>query len=320
MGLLLSILKHDAVVTSDIFVDFETAKPSSEEQQIYDYVTEKMKPAAGLVDALKNYTGCGEQIRKAISSPGKQTEEEAWSAVSPAVGQLKNFFDFSTVLEDCFCRLLRHLCQGQSKQNLEKYQATANLLAQILTFALDFDDLKMTNPSIQNDFSYYRRTLSRLKMSADNKDLLDNAVVKDELANRMSLFYAYPTPMLKALVDGLGNITGASSPDRLPTDQVTECLQLMVAVCHVAVVQNKFAKPETMFFCLRVMVACIILFDHVHPKGAFAKDSDINVKTHVKLIQTNGGSHCDGLLNALRYTTKHLNDESTPKAVKAMLG
>lgn len=59
---------------------------------------------------------------------------------------------------------------------------------------------KMKNPSIQNDFSYYRRTLSRLKMSAEHKAQLEAAVVKDELANRMSLFYAYPTPMLKVCI------------------------------------------------------------------------------------------------------------------------
>jgi hypothetical protein len=43
------------------------------------------------------------------------------------------------------------------------------------------------------------------------------------------------------------------------------------------------------------------------------------MKSHIKLIQSNGGSHTEALLNVLRYTTKHLNDESTPKAIKAML-
>jgi hypothetical protein len=28
---------------------------------------------------------------------------------------------------------------------------------------LKFDDLKMTNPAIQNDFSFYRRNISRMK-------------------------------------------------------------------------------------------------------------------------------------------------------------
>ena len=121
---------------------------------------------------------------------------------------------------------------------METYQATANLLAQVLTFALDFDDLKMSNPSIQNDFSYYRRTLSRLKMTPENKALLDNAVVKDELANRMSLFYAYPTPMLKYRVDGLSTMTGAGN--QLKSENVTYCLSLMVAICHAAVLQNKY--------------------------------------------------------------------------------
>jgi hypothetical protein len=62
-------------------------------------------------------------------------------------------------------------------------------MAQVLSFVLKFDDLKMNNPSVQNDFSYYRRTLSRMKMKDPGSD--DRAVVNNEQANRMSLFYAY---------------------------------------------------------------------------------------------------------------------------------
>ena len=56
----------------------------------------------------------------------------------------------------------------------------------------------MGNPNIQNDFSYYRRTLSRMRMSNPGQQ---NVVVQDELANRMSLFYAHSTPMTKSLID-----------------------------------------------------------------------------------------------------------------------
>jgi hypothetical protein len=66
----------------------------------------------------------------------------------------------------------------------------AKQLADILDFVLRFDDAKMINPAIQNDFSYYRRSLSKQKNKVEVK-------IKDELANRMSLFFAYPTPMLK---------------------------------------------------------------------------------------------------------------------------
>lgn len=67
------------------------------------------------------------------------------------------------------------------------------------------------------------------------------------------------------------------------------------------------------------MVACIIIYDHVHVKGAFVRDGEINIKSNIKLIQLHGGDRTEGLLNALRYTTKHLNDESTHKSVKSLL-
>ena len=80
----------------------------------------------------------------------------------------------------------------------------------------------MANPNVQNDFSYYRRTLNRMK--AQNKKYIEKflrehaeknnnekpkemprekypIVVHDELANRMSLFYANATPMLRCIID-----------------------------------------------------------------------------------------------------------------------
>lgn len=88
-------------------------------------------------------------------------------------------------------KLLKNLfSNGKADENLEGQQALAKQLADILDFVLRFDDAKMINPAIQNDFSYYRRSLNKQKNKVDVK-------IKDELANRMSLFFAYPTPMLK---------------------------------------------------------------------------------------------------------------------------
>ncbi len=40
---------------------------------------------------------------------------------------------------------------------------------------------------------------------------------------------------------------------------------------------SRFENEETALFCLRVMVGVIILYDHVHPVGAFAKKAAIDV-------------------------------------------
>ena len=41
--------------------------------------------------------------------------------------------------------------------------------------------------------------------------------------------------------------------------------------------RSRFTSEETGLFCLRVMAGVIILYDHVHPAGAFGKKSPIDV-------------------------------------------
>ena len=43
--------------------------------------------------------------------------------------------------------------------------------------------------------------------------------------------------------------------------------------------RSRFTSEETLMFCMRVMVGVIILYDHVHPVGAFCKTSKIDVRT-----------------------------------------
>ena len=83
----------------------------------------------------------------------------------------------------------------------------------------------------------------------------------------------------------------------------------------------RFQNEDTILFVLRVMVGVIILYDHVHPQGAFVKSSQshIDVKGCIKVLKDQPPNVIEGLLNALRYTTKHLNDESTPRQIKSLL-
>jgi hypothetical protein len=97
--------------------------------------------------------------------------------VKEAVDKLYEFYSFSIVLrmsvllsEFCFntlekywSRLLDTLCQDDAIQGLRDNLAFAKQLAQIFDFVFHFDEAKMVNPAIQNDFSYYRRVLGRMK-------------------------------------------------------------------------------------------------------------------------------------------------------------
>lgn len=45
----------------------------------------------------------------------------------------------------------------------------------------------------------------------------------------------------------------------------------------------------------------------------------LQIRASIKVLKMHDNPHLEGLLNALRYTTKHLNDDTTPKEVKKML-
>ncbi|GIY95353.1 CYFIP-related Rac1 interactor B [Caerostris extrusa] len=149
----------------------------------------------------------------------------------------------------------------------------------------------MTNPGIQNDFSYYRRTVSRLRLA--NQEPIDEELeVPNELANKMSLFYAHATPMLKVLSDATMRFV-AENKD-LPIENTTETLGTMAKVCQRMIEHRDFCSL-----------------------GAFAKSAHIDVKGSIKVLKDQPPNVVEGLLNALRYTTRHLNDESTRSISKA---
>lgn len=311
MGKVLSLLANHE--PEEIFLDFEKAQPSDEEKEIHGAVAAVLDKGPRILDKLFKYEGCEEFIRKAITSPGPETEEAAWNSVLPAVDQLQEFYDFSLELEAVFPKLLVALCKNEPKDSLANQQALAKQLADVFDFVLRFDDAKMVNPAIQNDFSYYRRTLNRMKLS--KKDL--NIKIRDELANRMSLFFAYPTPMMKVLSET--TVKFLSSDSTVPRENVTTALATMANVCQDMVAKKKFQPDQTNMFCLRAMTGAIILFDHLHAQGAFVKKSPINIRGCINVLKTYTASPTDGLLNALRFTTIHLNDPDTPNSIKQML-
>ncbi|KAK2502501.1 hypothetical protein MC885_020350 [Smutsia gigantea] len=309
MGNLIKVLTRDIDHNAaHFFLDFENAQPTESEKEIYNQVNVVLKDAEGILEDLQSYRGAGHEIREAIQHPtDEKLQEKAWGAVVPLVGKLKKFYEFSQRLEAALRGLLGALTSTpySPTQHLEREQALAKQFAEILHFTLRFDELKMTNPAIQNDFSYYRRTLSRMRIN----NVPTNSCCEADLI----ICFSYPPYKIKA----------KHLNKNLPIENTTDCLSTMASVCRVMLetpeYRSRFTNEETVSFCLRVMVGVIILYDHVHPVGAFAKTSKIDMKGCIKVLKDQPPNSVEGLLNALRYTTKHLNDETTSKQIKSML-
>ncbi|ORX51224.1 DUF1394-domain-containing protein [Hesseltinella vesiculosa] len=321
----LSSFRSNEVMVPELGFDIENASPSSEEMLVYHELSAQLvAPTTALLHALQNYRSSSEVIRSAIASPTPENENIAWNSVLPTVNMLQKVFEYAENLRKGIPRLLNILCQGDVNSNLQTHQGLTKLFADVLDFVFEFDHLKMRNSTLQNDFSYYRRMLQRGRYSTssdDNTSDLRSAMLEDDLANQISLFIAYPTPMLRCVID---TTTDYVTKNRLQKG-VGECLAAVWASCFYTVHKKKAQRPEMSAFFLKVMVVTIILYDHIDPNGVFTKQSPINIKNSVKMIQTIStldiptDSSASNLMSALRYNSKHLNDDKTPKGVRNMV-
>ena len=115
--------------------------------------------------------------------------------------------------------------------------------------------------------------------------------------------------------------------------------------------RKNFQKFGTVGMLQRIMVATVLLYDHLSPAGVFVRDSPISVKTVVEILKEEAGLQtkkslsksksttsssntievrpvntnrvsyqelsiqAKNLITFLKYSNKHLRDSSTPKQI-----
>lgn len=296
------------VDVSDVYIDFKGADPKGDEKEMFDQVSDILVEGKSMLDHLDQYADCGLAIRRALTNPTPDNEREAFAAVKANVDVINGFYQFSKKIERQFPSLLRSLATDDEKATISSKQAVSKKVADVLDFVLKFDELKMLRPGLQNDFSFYRRSLGKHAADAD-------LVVRDDEASFISLFIAQPIPMMTSTAKATTELLNENAHLGVHVPRV---LATIANVCLHLVKSKRFDDNATNMLCVRAMVGCIVLFDHLTPEGAFVKRSGINIRQAVQLV-TKEYSDQKPLINALRYSTLHFSDDSTPAAITQML-
>merc|ERR1711981_544641 len=125
-------------------------------------------------------------------------------------------------------------------------------------------------------------------------------------------FFGEPTPMLNKLSKAL--TTYVTEKEQKEGQTLSDILGTLTKVCvqmiNTPALSDRIPDKDNKMLIVRLIVGLIILYDHVHPSGAFAKGSLIDVKGCVKVVQAEEKTVSESLIDALKYTTKHFNDES----------
>lgn len=283
---------------SSVVLDFEKA-PDGDSKALYDAVAHDLQQAGPLLAELEGYAGCAALIQKALSQATKDNEDAAFTKVRECAIMCQKFHTFAKVLEGHLPALLRVLAAAdkeQDHQGLIRHTALARQIAEILDFALKFDEIKMGKSVVQNDFSFYRRNM--------NKRAADELPINDEDANMISLFLASAIPVMTVFVNCVRN-EAAQNAAVLP-------VLANIANACAAMVANKAVPPARVTFCLRCVAGCIVLFDHADPMGAFRKKISHPHGTLLQGVgrcqigpQRSGRSQCCSVFNQALRRRRH---------------
>lgn len=290
-------------------IDFEEKEPTEtgEEREAYNEVKPTLDNSGGVLEKLKNYSGCAEYIKLAVRTPSQENDIAAWNAVVPAVNMLKEFFEFYNNFEKGLLSLLVYVTkEEQVNESLKENLGITNLIVQMLDFIIKFDELKMGKASIQNDFSFYRRSMNRMKRGAVELNV-SSPPVNDEVANRMSLFFAYPNPFTKALIDKF-------IKQKENKTNLVKVFGLIANACKEAVEKGENKTKDRDFSYFRAMVAAIMFYDYTSEQGVFVKKSDVDVEGCIEELKKYENDATD-LLNTIRYGTKTFNNDTTPRKI-----
>lgn len=299
MGAILSsFLNPD--LPSDIVIDFDRLeKPTNAaELELFQLGQDIIEQAQAQIIVVESYQGCEQLIRQSMAQPQNEALQlQCFEGMFPNVNRIKDYFKLAKSMED-FVKRTCKLCSstGATQPGLLKTLAT------VFNFALKLDRAKMMHPALQNDFSQYRRALSKQQRHP-------GLPVVETDANTISMFLAQSSPVTYLMCSGLTSGGDAAANAKFLAD--------FAHICCAFVMREK--QPGThAVFALTAMTVCFLLYDAIMPSGVFAKGGAIDVKSCVQqLKQLRDVETRQVLCDTLHYSTRSF--DKAPDAVKRIL-
>lgn len=284
-----------------IFLDFESNSVLPEpDNQLHSQLEVAVREAETNLTIFTGYEAGGKQaIFEATSNPSPENQEKTWAKLVPLIGILVKSKNTTDDLNKFVPEILGQIWSnafGDEKRKsvveiLKMHMFLMIQLGKILDINMRFDAKKIQLESISNDISYVKRQFA-LRQRAKSKTELVPAEYKDiiniENLQNLSTFYIRANP---ALSNNIEIMTGYFK-DLANREQPLELLASFSKICIKILssdLRGNFGKFGTVGMVQRIMVATVLLYDHLSPAGIFVRDSPISVKTVVEILQEEAG-------------------------------
>eukprot|EP00511_Aplanochytrium_stocchinoi_P006466 CAMPEP_0204827340 /NCGR_PEP_ID=MMETSP1346-20131115/4819_1 /ASSEMBLY_ACC=CAM_ASM_000771 /TAXON_ID=215587 /ORGANISM="Aplanochytrium stocchinoi, Strain GSBS06" /LENGTH=304 /DNA_ID=CAMNT_0051955715 /DNA_START=189 /DNA_END=1100 /DNA_ORIENTATION=- len=289
--------------------DFEKAPnvpPSDDEEaaRVWEEVSRLLETKKDAYEKLKTYQGNGEIIRESMANPKDEAKQiEGFEGMFPNINRIKSLFLLSKDTNACIQKVITKLSESE---NEETKAALLKGLASLLEQIFNIDWAKMHKPEIQNDFSFYRRSLE--KHSSHPELPVDDAV-----AGHVSMFVAQANPFIKSIITSLETRKReGGTPEIIPF--LSNFTNMCAASAYAAQKGNQCEDNVNMLYA--AMTVCIVLYDSLEPNGAFTKHGRIDIKKCINGLNSWDSEKKTQYLNSLKYSTRTF--QKAPNSVQKL--
>jgi len=300
MGLVLDVFHKEGDKKFKGFIpDFDNAMVDEKSAEFYSEITKKLAESNELISQLNGYTSSQDIIREALKNPTVANKHSSFEEILKNVEKIKVFYKYcSEDLVKLFHQLRNQIEEVNDEKveegdKLRRQEAWAKQLAQLISFVVQWDQGKMQEPSLLNDFSYYKRNLA-----GQANDFNLELDVEESLASTISFWLAESMPMCKTLGESLKDLKSQ------------KLLKDVSALCCSLVKNKKFIGQTAVnneVLCLRCAVGCIVLYDRAAGgRGAFGTKS-FKTKQICSVLSAfpsrakNYEDLCESLKSVIRY-------------------
>jgi len=276
----------------DVVIDFDSvlkdvSNVANEDRQLFEEIGACLGDAEAALEQLINYEDRANMIRRAISTPSdSQLQMQAFEDVFPNVIYIKRVHELTeriaVLLKDACARIVR-----DGDEAFEQKSGLVARVAELLHFSLEYDIKKMTTPAIQNDFAFYKRSLSKFGTHPD-------LPLRENEASVVSMFVANANPIAKSL----------KAP--LDDDQAVRRALLLLANSCCGMINGSHVEGRQAEWVAKVMTAAVVIYDELGYPGAFVKASDLQIRSIIRAVGT--VEHASLLRAQLQYNTETFNN------------
>jgi hypothetical protein len=295
----------------DVMIDLTRAAAADrqEEATCSKVHSDCLGAAEDLLTRYAAYHDCQQLIAVAISNASPANVDAAWAAVVPNVQFQAELFDFAQAVADAFQSMVRYIMDhttGPVTEALSSHQLAAKRFAELYDAIFRFDETTAGLPKLLGDMSFFRRTSA--SRGAQGDPLLQKT-------NEMTMFFAVQAPLLTKVI----NTMNASFRSSQETAKLIEIFAGISDAFTATQSHHSFPDKDLNQMCFRTITGAILCCDAVSPAGAFHAKAAIRTVSAIEILALTTPKQV-GLLNLIKFNSKHYKDPTTLKQITKLVG